>query len=198
MTRHTFIWWQAAKRGLVCLILCGMCAYTTSEAQATTGKEDSTPAKPATVSAAPASSTRLGVDSGLPLPRFASTGGKETNLRSGPGTRYPILWVYRQPYIPVEIIDEHDNWRQVRDPEGDTGWLHRVLLNGTRHVLFKKGLHDVRQNPDPNTAIIFRAKEGVHGKILHCIPNWCQVQVNDHQGWTEKTALFGVNPQEVF
>ena len=143
-------------------------------------------------------SAHVGIDSGLPLPRFASTGGKETNLRSGPGTRYPILWVYRQPHLPVEIIDEHENWRKVRDPEGDTGWLHRVLLNGTRQVLFLDGLHDVRQNPEPNATIVFRAKKGVHGKALHCIPNWCQILVNDHQGWVAKSSLFGVYPQEVF
>lgn len=140
----------------------------------------------------------LGPDSKLPLPRFASMGSKETNLRSGPGTRYPILWVYRQPNLPVEIVDEHENWRKVRDPQGDTGWLHRVLLNGIRHAYFRDGLHDARENPEPNAMITFRVQGPANAKILHCIPDWCQVQTHDHQGWVLKSTFFGAYPHEVF
>jgi SH3-like domain-containing protein len=195
MKPRTSHWWQFSRLCLMgaCLVTAGITHAVAEEAaaQADTPKtqQEATAAQP---------NSHLGIDSGLPIPRFASTGSKETNLRSGPGTRYPILWVYRQPHVPMEIIDEHENWRKVRDPQGDTGWLHRVLLNGTRQVIFLSGLHDVRENPEPNAKVIFRAKEGVHGKALHCIPDWCQLLVNDHQGWAAKTSLFGVYPQEVF
>ena len=33
---------------------------------------------------------------GLPLPRFASLKSDQVNLRAGPGTRYPIQWVYNR------------------------------------------------------------------------------------------------------
>ena len=37
----------------------------------------------------------------LPLPRFASLDSNEINLRAGPGTDYPILWVYQRKGLPV-------------------------------------------------------------------------------------------------
>ena len=57
-------------------------------------------------------------DDALPLPRFVSLKSAEVNLRTGPGTRYPIEWVYKRRALPVEIIAEFDNWRRVRDWEG--------------------------------------------------------------------------------
>ena len=39
--------------------------------------------------------------SGLPLPRFVSLKSGEVNLRTGPGKRYPIDWIYRRRGLPV-------------------------------------------------------------------------------------------------
>ena len=52
--------------------------------------------------------------SGLPLPRFVSTRSAPINVRVGPGTRYDIAWVFKQPGLPVEITQEYDTWR--KDP----------------------------------------------------------------------------------
>ena len=52
--------------------------------------------------------------SGLPLPRFASLRVDEVNLRTGPGTRYPIDWVYMREGLPVEITAEFDIWRRIK------------------------------------------------------------------------------------
>ena len=72
--------------------------------------------------------------SGLPLPRFVSLRANEVNLRSVPGIRFPIDWVYRRSGLPVEVIDEFDTWRQVRDWEGTTGWVHKSMVQGRRTV----------------------------------------------------------------
>ncbi len=40
---------------------------------------------------------------GMPVPRFASLKSDEVNMRSGPGQRYPIVWVYKRKAMPVEI-----------------------------------------------------------------------------------------------
>ena len=42
----------------------------------------------------------------------------EVNLRAGPGTRYPIDWVYKRRDQPVEILREFEVWRLVQDPDG--------------------------------------------------------------------------------
>ncbi len=73
-----------------------------------------------------------GSNTGLPLPRFASLRADAVNLRSGPGTRYPIQWVYKRRDLPVEIEREFDVWRLVQDSDGVKGWVHQATLVGTR------------------------------------------------------------------
>ena len=68
----------------------------------------------------------------LPLPRFASLDSNEVNLRAGPGTDYPILWVYQRKGLPVEIIQEFDTWRRIRDRDGTVGWVQQNQLSGKR------------------------------------------------------------------
>ena len=70
--------------------------------------------------------------SGLPLPRFVSLKSKSVNLRVGPSVDYAIAWRYMRPGVPVEIIQEYDNWRRIRDADGAEGWVNQALLSGDR------------------------------------------------------------------
>ena len=73
-------------------------------------------------------------DSGRSLPRMASLRSKLVNARSGPGSRYPIEWVYKQKNAPVEIIAEFDLWRQIRDWEGSETWVYKPMLSSQRWI----------------------------------------------------------------
>jgi SH3-like domain-containing protein len=70
--------------------------------------------------------------SGLPLPRFVSLRANRVNLRVGPGTNYAVEWMYLKSGLPMEIIQEYDNWRRVRDADGAEGWINQSLLSGNR------------------------------------------------------------------
>src|SRR5262245_34959241 len=71
--------------------------------------------------------------SGLPVPRFASLRSDEVNVRTGPGTRYPVDWVFKRKFMPVEVVAEFENWRKIRDWQGASGWVHQSLLTGRRY-----------------------------------------------------------------
>ena len=43
--------------------------------------------------------------------RFVAMRANKVNARSGPGSSYPIEWIYQQQYYPVEIIAEYGQWR---------------------------------------------------------------------------------------
>jgi len=92
---------------------------------------------PVPVPAAPAAAPEpeKGSNTGLPLPRFAALRADEVNMRSGPGTRYPIQWVYKRRDLPVEVEREFDVWRLVEDMDGTKGWVHQATLVGTRTVV---------------------------------------------------------------
>ena len=73
-----------------------------------------------------------GTSTGLPLPRFAALRADSVYLRRGPGSRYPIEWVYKRRDLPVKIEREFDVWRLIEDPDGIRGWVHQATLVGTR------------------------------------------------------------------
>ena len=57
----------------------------------------------------------VAAEKGLPVPRFVTLRSDEVNVRTGPGERYPIEWVFTRKGMPVEILAEFDVWRKIRD-----------------------------------------------------------------------------------
>lgn len=132
------------------------------------------------------------------LPRFASLASDEVNLRTGPGTRYPIRWVYHRKGLPVEIIDEYGNWRQLRDPDGETGWVHYGLLTGRRTALIQQDSATLHRNPDATSPAVLLAKPMVIARLLRCNPAWCYLEIKSHMGWMPKSAFWGAYKEEKF
>jgi len=75
---------------------------------------------------------KTGRETGLALPRFVSLKSKSVNLRVGPGRKYAITWRYQRRGLPVEVIQEFDQWRRIRDADGVTGWVLHSLLSAKR------------------------------------------------------------------
>ena len=69
-----------------------------------------------------------GVVTGLPVPRFVSLKSDKVNMRVGPGKKYAIDWRYERKGLPVEVIQEFDRWRKVRDADGTEGWVKSGYL----------------------------------------------------------------------
>ena len=135
---------------------------------------------------------------GLPLPRYVSISAGEVNMRTGPGTRYPITWVYQKRGLPVEITNEFDTWRKIRDVTGDEGWVHQSMLSGSRHAIVQKTTHSLMNKPDDGAQVLATLEPGVTVSIEECLPEWCKVETAGYDGWLPKSALWGVYPQEVF
>ncbi len=146
--------------------------------------------------------------SGLKLPRFVTTRSNPINVRVGPGTRYEIAWNYKVSGVPVEIIQEFDTWRKIRDVEGDEGWVHQSLLSGNRAgyatPLMANGEVLIHSGKSGDAAVRARLAPGVRVSISECDGNWCNVsaaQAGTHQsysGWVAQPELWGVYPDEEF
>lgn len=148
---------------------------------------------PATT-ATPAVSVRKG--SGLPVPRFAALRSDEVNVRAGPGTRYPVDWVFRRKFMPVEVIGEFENWRRIRDWQGAGGWVHQSLLTGRRYFVVTAKMAELRKNPVAEAEILAHAESDVIGEIRSCQGDWCRVKVNRYTGWLQRTEIWGVYKNE--
>lgn len=138
----------------------------------------------------------------LAIPRFVSFRKDETNLRRGPGNQFPIRFVYRVKNYPVEIIDEYDLWRQIREVDGTIGWVHRRMLSGARYALITDDtvLH---KKADNNSTILAHVKKNVLGKIEKCPSkeNLCLISFvfedKKYSGWIDKEYFYGIYPHEV-
>src|SRR6185437_9097869 len=132
-----------------------------------------------------------GTATGLPLPRFAALRSDEVNLRSGPGTRYPIQWVYKRRDLPVEIEREFEVWRLIEDPEGVKGWVHQATLTGRRSFVVTGSEQILRREAKDDSAAVAKLKPGVVGRIRSCQPGaaWCQVQVGEYRGWLKRNEF---------
>jgi SH3-like domain-containing protein len=143
--------------------------------------------------------------SGLGVPRYASLKFDRVNLRSGPGTEYPTVWVYRKAGLPLEITKEYEAWRQVRDAEGAAGWVLQSSLSGRRTALvqpweFKAG------TPPPQVALygdasdtarlVAKVEAGVIANVLSCDTKWCFVSLDQFKGYIQQKKLWGVYETE--
>lgn len=149
--------------------------------------------------------------SGLPLPRFATTRSEPINVRVGPGQKYDIAWTYLKSGIPVEIVQEFDTWRKIRDVDGTEGWIHQNLLAGIRAgyvtPLIANGEIALRASPSDDAGIRARLGPGLKVTITQCDGIWCQVSAagqdaaergSTYSGYLRQEELWGVYPDEVF
>lgn len=141
--------------------------------------------------------------SGFPLPRFVSLKSNRVNVRVGPDqNKYAIAWSYRRQGLPVEIVQEYDNWRRVRDSDGDLGWVNQALLSGRRTVIVtpwqkdKTRLQPMRRKPAEDSDIVAEVEPGVIGRICACDGKWCELEMGNNRGWLKQDQLWGVYPEE--
>ncbi|MET3596123.1 SH3-like domain-containing protein [Mesorhizobium shonense] len=150
---------------------------------------------------APATTTGLRAEvSALPLPRFVSLKASSANLRVGPGIGYDIEWVMTRPGIPLEIYQQYDNWRRVRDWEGTTGWIYGPLLSGRRTGIVAPWMKDnvaLRKKATVDSPVIAWLEPRVRVKLMRCDGKWCAVALGATSGFVNQTHLWGVYPGEV-
>ena len=150
-----------------------------------------------------ASSSQAGAranPSGLPIPRFVSLKASRVNVRIGPGEDYRIAWVFTRPGLPIEVIQEFDTWRRIRDSDGTVGWVFQSLLSGKRTAVVSPWSNDrprpIRDAASPNAAITAYLAPGVMADIDECADGWCRLSGPDFDGWITQDQLWGVYPDE--
>ena len=134
--------------------------------------------------------------SGLPIPRFVSLRSDEVNIRTGPGTRYPVDWVFKRKAMPVEIVAEYENWRKIRDWQGASGWVHQSLLTGKRSFIIAAKTASLHKTPAASAEVVAKLEPEVLGEIRSCAGDWCRVKVSGVNGWIERSGMWGVYKSE--
>lgn len=133
----------------------------------------------------------------LPIPRYVSMRAETANARRGPGLEHRVDWEFRQRGMPLRIVGEYGQWRQVQDPDGAGGWVHHSLLSGARTVLVRgEAAAVMRAGPGERTAVRAMAEPGVVARLEACRDDWCQIRAGSFRGWVPRDRLWGVDPGE--
>jgi SH3-like domain-containing protein len=135
---------------------------------------------------------------GLALPRYASMGASQVNMRTGPGEQYPINWVYRRELLPVEIVQEFGPWRKVKDMDGIEGWVNGNLLSDQRTGLVLGQTRLLYSSNDSASRPLYRIEKGVVAKIVVCDEGWCQLNADGKTGFILREHIWGTYSGENF
>lgn len=139
----------------------------------------------------------------LPLPRFVSLRSNAVNVRNGPGREHAVNWRYVKKGLPVEIVSEFENWRRVRDSQGEVGWVLHSLLSSKRNALVRPwnkdvlALESIKSSPAKDAKTIAKLEPNVMVAVDKCNDKWCEVNIQKYKGWIEKEKLWGVYPDEI-
>ncbi len=138
--------------------------------------------------------------SGLQVPRFVSLKAGRVNVRVGPGEDYKIAWVFVRTGLPIEVIQEYDTWRRIRDSDGAVGWVFNSLLSGKRTAVvtpwIKAEAQPLHAEATASAAITAYLEPGVMATIDRCRGGWCRINGKGFDGWIEQDRLWGTYPNE--
>lgn len=155
-----------------------------------------------TASIAPQTATTMQkvTGSGLPLPRFVSLKAGRVNVRVGPGQDYRVSWVFTRAGLPVEVVQEFDTWRRIRDSDGTEGWVFHSLLSSKRTAVvapWKTGDPlAIRSQPADTAEITAYLQPKVVANVSTCSSGWCRLVDPRFKGWMKQDQLWGVYPDE--
>ena len=115
----------------------------------------------------------------------------KVNLRHGPSFEYPIKLVYKKKYLPVIIIDKSETWRQIKDFENNSGWIHISQLSRKKSAINIKNNSIIYKKPTIYSKPIVKLEVGRLVLINKCKTKWCKIATGGYSGWIFKSSLWG-------
>ena len=122
---------------------------------------------------------------------FLSLKNNEVNLRQGPSFEYPIKFVYKKKFLPIEVLDKSETWIKIRDFENNSGWIHISQVSKKKSAINKKNNSIIYKKPTIFSKPIAKLETGRLMLIKKCKVKWCKITSGDYEGWIFKNALWG-------
>ena len=114
--------------------------------------------------------------------KFLSLKNNEVNVRAGPSREYPIKFVYKKKYLPLEILDKSENWRKIKDFENNSGWIHISQLSSKKSGINIEDNSIIYKSPTIYSKPIVKLKFGRLIIIKKCKKKWCKIKTEDYLG----------------
>jgi len=87
---------------------------------------------------------------------FLSLKNNEVNLRQGPSFEYPIKFIYKKKFLPVEVLDKSETWVKIKDFQNNSGWIHISQVSKKKSAINKK-----------NNSVIYKNLQFFQNQLQH-------------------------------
>ena len=122
---------------------------------------------------------------------FLSLKNNEVNVRVGPSKKYPIKFIYKKKYLPLEVLDKSETWRKIKDFEKNSGWIHISQLSKKKSAINLKNNSLLYKKSTIFSKPIAKIEKGRLLIIKKCKPEWCKIMSGNYVGWVFKKNLWG-------
>jgi SH3-like domain-containing protein len=123
--------------------------------------------------------------------RAVSVKNDGVNIRSGPGTDFPVTMEVFKGY-PLKVLETKGDWLKVTDFDNDSGWIYAPLvIPGSTVIANGKGDINMRSQPKSNSSKVATVARGVVMKRVSTKDDWVQVRHSQGtKGWIYAPLLW--------
>jgi SH3-like domain-containing protein len=103
---------------------------------------------------------------------------EKANLRKGPGIKHEKLWQVFQ-YMPFKLLKTKGDWKQVKDLDGDSYWVHAPLTTQKyKCAVIKNHKTNLREGPGTQFPMVSWAPvdKFFSMKVLKIDSNWVHIE----------------------
>jgi len=122
---------------------------------------------------------------------FLSLKNNEVYVRVGPSKEYPIKFIYKKKYLPLEVLDKSETWRKIKDFENNSGWIHISQLSKKKSAININNNSLLYKKPTIYSKPIVKLEIGRLVLIKKCKEKWCKITSGGYSGWIFKGSLWG-------
>ena len=122
---------------------------------------------------------------------FLSLKNNEVYVRVGPSKEYPIKFIYKKKYLPLEVLDKSETWRKIKDFENNSGWIHISQLSKKKSAINTKNNSVLYKKSTIYSKPIARLEVGRLVLIKKCKEKWCKITSGGFKGWVFESSLWG-------
>ena len=122
---------------------------------------------------------------------FLSLKNNKVYVRVGPSKEYPIKFIYKKKYLPLEVLDKSETWRKIKDFENNSGWIHISQLSKKKSAININNNSVIYKKPTIYSKPIVKLEIGRLVLIKKCKEKWCKITSGGYNGWILKGSLWG-------
>jgi SH3-like domain-containing protein len=120
---------------------------------------------------------------------YVSVAKDGVNLRSGPDTKYSVLYELPGGY-PLKVEQRKGQWFKVSDFENDQGWIFAPLVAKTEYVILTIKNGNVRSGPGINYQKVGSVVREVILKKIRKDGDWVQIEHPKLKGWLHRKLIW--------